>query len=491
MSEPLLFELGSQGRPSPRLPAVGVKTRPLDEIVPPALRRRSPLPIASLSEPEVARHYGRLGRLNFNLHQGLYPLGSCTMKYNPAVNEALARLDDFADLHPYHPPVRAQGALRLMWELERALLALTAMDRMSLQPAAGAHGEWTGLRMIQAYHRSHGETRDEVLVPDSAHGTNPASATLSHLKTVTVKSGPDGLVDLEDFKSKISTRAAAVMLTNPNTAGLFEKDIVEIARLAHEQGVQMYYDGANLNAMVGVARPGDMGFDVVHLNLHKTFSTPHGGGGPGAGPVGVKSHLIPFLPIPTVERTDEGFRFEYERPQSIGKVRSFYGNFGMLLRAYAYIRTYGNTIDDVAHNAVLNASYLRHHLRRLFDDAFSGPSMHEFVLTAKKAKAQGVSAKDIAKRLIDLGVHPPTIYFPLIVPEALMIEPTETESKASLDGYIAAMEQIVEEIAKDPEIVKTAPHDGPVDRLDEVRAARQLDLRWRPPVTESAPVAAS
>jgi glycine dehydrogenase subunit 2 len=311
------------------------------------------------------------------------------------------------------------------------------------------------------------------------------------LKTVTVKSGSDGLVDLEDFKSKISTRTAAVMLTNPNTAGLFEQDIVEIARLAHEHGAQLYYDGANLNAMVGVARPGDMGFDVVHLNLHKTFSTPHGGGGPGAGPVGVKAHLVPFLPVPTVERTDEGFRFEYERPQSIGKVRSFYGNFGMLLRAYAYIRTYGNTIAEVAHNAVLNASYLRHHLRPLFDDAFSGPSMHEFVLTAKKAKAQGVSAKDIAKRLIDLGFHPPTIYFPLIVPEALMIEPTETESKASLDGFIAAMAKIAEEIGKDPEIVKSAPHDAPIGRLDEVRAARQLDLRWRPPVVKDASVVAS
>jgi glycine dehydrogenase subunit 2 len=491
VSEPLLFELGRPDRPSPRLPAPGVKTRPIDELVPAGLRRQSPLPIASLSEPEVARHFGRLGRLNFNLHQGLYPLGSCTMKYNPAVNEALARLDDFADLHPYHPPARAQGALRLMWELERALLALTAMDRMSLQPAAGAHGEWTGLRMIQAYHLSRGETRDEVLVPDSAHGTNPASATLSRLKTVTVKSGPDGLVDLEDFKSKISNRAAAVMLTNPNTVGLFEKDIMEIARISHEHGVQLYYDGANLNALVGVARPGDMGFDVVHLNLHKTFSTPHGGGGPGAGPVGVKNHLVPFLPIPTVERTDEGFRFEYERPQSIGKVRSFYGNFGMLLRAYAYIRTYGNTINEVAENAVLNASYLRHHLRRSFDDAFRGPSLHEFVLTAKKAKAQGVSAKDIAKRLIDLGFHPPTVYFPLIVPEALMIEPTETESKATLDEFVAAVEKIVDEIAKDPQLVKTAPHNAPVGRLDEVRAARQLDLRWRPPVEKRAPVVAS
>jgi glycine dehydrogenase subunit 2 len=311
------------------------------------------------------------------------------------------------------------------------------------------------------------------------------------LKTIAIKSGADGLVHLDDLKAKLSPKVAAVMLTNPNTLGLFEKDILEITRLAHEQGAQMYYDGANLNALVGVARPGDMGFDVVHLNLHKTFSTPHGGGGPGAGPVGVKSHLVEFLPIPTVERTDEGFHFDYDRPRSIGKVRTFYGNFGMLVRAYAYIRTYGNSIHEVAENAVLNSSYLRHHLRRWFEDAFAGPSMHEFVLTARKAKAQGVTAKDIAKRLIDLGAHPPTIYFPLIVPEALMIEPTETESKASLDGFIAAVGQIVEEIAHDPEVVKTAPHQAPVGRLDEVRAARQLDLRWRPKTAETASLAAS
>ena len=459
----------------------------LSESIPADRLRKEPPAIGSLTEPEVARHFGRLGRLNFNLHQGLYPLGSCTMKHNPAVNEALARLEDFADLHPYHPQQRAQGALRLMWELEQALRAITGMDRMSLQPAAGAHGEWTGLRLIQAYHRSRGETRDEVLVPDSAHGTNPASATLSRLKTVTVRSGRDGQVDLEDFKTKLSNRVSAVMLTNPNTVGVFEKDILEIARLSHQHGAQLYYDGANLNALVGVARPGDMGFDVVHLNLHKTFSTPHGGGGPGAGPVGVRSHLVPFLPIPTVERNDEGYRFDYDRPQSIGKVRSFYGNFGMLLRAYAYIRTYGNQINEVAQNAVLNASYLRLHLRRYFEDAFEGPSLHEFVLTAKNAKRSGVGAKDIAKRLIDLGFHPPTVYFPLIVPEALMIEPTETESKASLDGFIAAIDQIRREIESDPELVKTAPHNAPVGRLDEVRAARQLDLRWHPPAGRPSP----
>jgi glycine dehydrogenase subunit 2 len=482
--------LGSEDRPAPRLPAAGVTVPALSESIPAGLLRKEPPPIGSLTEPEVARHFGRLGRLNFNLHQGLYPLGSCTMKHNPAVNEALARLEDFAELHPYHPQKRAQGALRLMWELEQALRTITGMERMSLQPAAGAHGEWTGLRLIQAYHRSRGENRDEVLVPDSAHGTNPASATLSRLKTVTVRSGRDGQVDLDDFKSKLSTRVSAVMLTNPNTVGVFEKDILEIARLSHEQGAQLYYDGANLNALVGVARPGDMGFDVVHLNLHKTFSTPHGGGGPGAGPVGVRPHLVPFLPIPTVERGKDGYYFDYDRPQSIGKVRSFYGNFGMLLRAYAYIRTYGNGINEVAENAVLNASYLRHQLRRYFEDGFEGPSMHEFVLTAKNAKRAGVGAKDIAKRLIDLGFHPPTVYFPLIVPEALMIEPTETESKASLDAFIAAIDQISKEIESDPEVVKTAPHNAPVGRLDEVRAARQLDLRWRPPAARPSPVGA-
>ncbi len=296
---------------------------------------------------------------------------------------------------------------------------------------------------------------------------------------------------VDDFRTKLSPRVAAVMLTNPNTLGLFETDIVEIARLAHEQGAQMYYDGANLNALVGVARPGDMGFDVVHLNLHKTFSTPHGGGGPGAGPVGVKAHLAAFLPVPTVERRDSRFAFDYDRPQSIGKVRAFYGNFGMLVRAYAYIRAYGNSINEVAEQAVLNASYLRHHLRRVFGDAFPTPSMHEFVLTARQAKERGVRALDIAKRLIDLGYHPPTIYFPLIVPEAMMIEPTETESKASLDGFIAAMEQIADEIARDPALVTSAPHTAPVGRLDEVRAARQLDLRWRPAALVAEHVAAT
>ncbi len=493
MTEPLLFEAGSAARQGPRVPPAGVPAPPLEELIPRELRRAQPVEIPSLSEPEVARHFGRLARLNHSIHQGIYPLGSCTMKYNPTVNERVARFEGFAGLHPYHPEARAQGALRLMYELERLLNELTGMARTSLQPAAGAHGEWTGLRMIQAYHRSRGDPeRDLVLIPDSAHGTNPATASLSGMTTVTVKSSAEGTVDLADFKRQLSPRVAAVMMTNPNTLGIFETDILEITRAAHEAGALLYYDGANLNALVGVARPGDMGFDVVHLNLHKTFSTPHGGGGPGAGPVGVKDFLAPFLPIPTVEQRDGKYFLDYDRPASLGKVRAFYGNFGMLVRAYAYIRAYGRELPQVAYDAVLNSTYLRHHLQQLFDIAFPTPSMHEFVLSARRAREQGVKALDIAKRLIDMGVHPPTIYFPLIVPEALMIEPTETESKATLDVFIESMRQIAREIETEPDTVRSAPLRAPVGRLDEVKAARHPNLRWRPktPAAREAEAAA-
>jgi glycine dehydrogenase subunit 2 len=489
VSEPLLFEITRADQRGPRVPAAGVSSPAIEDFLPKEFRRAAPPPIPSLSEPEVARHFGRLARLNHSIHQGIYPLGSCTMKYNPTVNERVARFEGFAGLHPYHPEARSQGALQLMFELEQLLNEITGMARTSLQPAAGAHGEWTGLRMIQAYHRSRGDTeRDLVLIPDSAHGTNPATASLSGMTTVTVKSGPDGAVDLADFKSKLSRRVAAVMMTTPNTLGVFEKDIVEITRAAHAEGVLLYYDGANLNALVGVARPGDMGFDVVHLNLHKTFSTPHGGGGPGAGPVGVKELLVPFLPVPTVEKRKDTYTLDYDRPQTIGKVRAFYGNFGMLVRAYAYIRAYGSDLRQVAEDAVLNSNYLRHHLEKLFDISFPTPSMHEFVLSARRAKEQhGVKALDIAKRLIDMGVYPPTIYFPMIVPEALMIEPTETESKATLDAFIESMRQIHREIEEEPDTVRNAPLKAPVGRLDEVKAARQPNLRWRPPDIKGAP----
>jgi len=482
MNEPLLFEAGNPARKAPRVPAAGVPAPALEELIPAELRRAQPVEIPSLSEPEVARHFGRLARLNHSIHLGIYPLGSCTMKYNPTVNERVARLEGFAGLHPYHPEERAQGALRLMHELEQLLNELTGMARTSLQPAAGAHGEWTGLRMIQAYHGSRGDAeRDLVLIPDSAHGTNPATASLCGMTTVTVKSSPAGTVDLADFKRKLSRRVAAVMMTNPNTLGIFETDILEITRAAHDAGALPYYDGANLNALVAVARPGDMGFDVVHLNLHKTFSTPHGGGGPGAGPVGVKDFLARFLPTPTVEHRDGKYVLDYDRPASIGKVRAFYGNFGMLVRAYAYIRAHGRELPEVAQDAVLNSNYLRHHLEPLLDIAFPTPSMHEFVLSARRAREKGVKALDIAKRLIDMGVYPPTIYFPLIVPEALMIEPTETESKASLDAFIESMRQIAREIDSEPDTVRRAPLRAPVGRLDEVKAARHPNLRWRPP----------
>jgi glycine dehydrogenase subunit 2 len=489
MSEPLLFEITRADQRGPRVPAAGVPAPAIEDFLPKEFRRAAPPPIPSLSEPEVARHFGRLARLNHSIHQGIYPLGSCTMKYNPTVNERVARFEGFAGLHPYHPEARSQGALQLMFELEQLLNEITGMARTSLQPAAGAHGEWTGLRMIQAYHRSRGDKeRDLVLIPDSAHGTNPATASLCGMTTVTVKSGPDGAVDLADFKSKLSRRVAAVMMTNPNTLGIFETDILEITRAAHAEGVLLYYDGANLNALVGVARPGDMGFDVVHLNLHKTFSTPHGGGGPGAGPVGVKELLVPFLPVPTVEKRKDIYTLDYDRPKTIGKVRAFYGNFGMLVRAYTYIRAYGSDLKQVAEDAVLNSNYLRHHLEQLFDISFPTPSMHEFVLSARRAKEQrGVKALDIAKRLIDMGVYPPTIYFPMIVPEALMIEPTETESKATLDAFIESMRQIHREIEEEPDTVRNAPLKAPVGRLDEVKAARQPNLRWRPPAPAPTP----
>ena len=404
------------------------------------------------------------------------------MKYNPIVDEHLANLPGFADLHPLQDQRDCQGTLQLMWELDRLLASVTGMARMSLQPAAGAHGEWTGLRMIQAYHAARGDThRTVVLIPDSAHGTNPASAAQCGLEVVTVKSNHDGTVELADFIAHLDDRVAAVMMTNPNTLGVFESDIVEIAERAHQAGALLYYDGANLNALVGMARPGDMGFDVVHLNLHKTFSTPHGGGGPGAGPVGVSEKLVPYLPRPTVERDGTRFYLDDERPQSVGKVRSYYGNVGMLVRAYAYIRAYGSDLPRVAQDAVLNARYLQSLLSDLFPMAVDSPTMHEFVATTKGCRVEGLRAIDVAKRLIDYGLYPPTMYFPMTVPEALMFEPTETESKEALDDFAAVLRQILDEADRDIAYVQSAPHNAPVERVDEVQAARHPILRWAPP----------
>ena len=481
VDEPLVLELSTDYTGGPAVTAAGVPGSTSATAIPQALLRATPPEVPAVPEPVLARHFGRLARRNHNLHEGAYPLGSCTMKYNPVVDEQLAWLDGFAQLHPYQDEDDAQGALQLMWELDRLLASITGMARMSLQPAAGAHGEWTGLRMIQAYHADRGDTsRTRVLIPDSAHGTNPASAASCGLDVVTVKSNHDGTVDVDDFSKHLDSSVAAVMLTNPNTLGVFEKDIVDIARLAHEAGALVYYDGANLNALVGVARPGDMGFDVVHLNLHKTFSTPHGGGGPGAGPVGVGERLVDFLPTPTVEREGDRFLLDHKRPKSIGKVRSYYGNFGMLVRAYAYIRAYGDHLPWVARDAVLNARYLQSKLAGHFAMAVDTPCMHEFVASTHGGPVEGLRAMDVAKRLLDYGVYAPTVYFPLTVPEALMFEPTETESKRSLDALAEVCVAIIEEAGRDLAFVQAAPHETPVSRVDEVRAARHPVLRWTP-----------
>lgn len=481
--EPLIFEKSVPGHRAATVPASGVPDRPLSELLPAGTLRERPPALPELSELEVMRHYVRLSQLNYAIDLGFYPLGSCTMKYNPKVNEQVARLDGFAQLHPYQDASQVQGAFALMHELERMLCAITGLDRVSLQPAAGAHGEMTGVLMIRAYHERHGDNpRTKILVPDSAHGTNPATAALAGYTVETVKSNARGLVDVEDLRAHLSDEVAALMLTNPNTLGLFEEDIVAIAEAVHAVGALLYYDGANLNAIMGTVRPGDMGFDVVHMNLHKTFTTPHGGGGPGAGPVAVASKLVPFLPRPTIEHGADGYYLDDDRPDSIGRVKAFLGNFGMHVRAYAYIRAMGATgLTQVSQDAVLNANYLRACLKDVYHAPHVQPCMHEFVLSADWQKKQhGVNAMAIAKRLIDHGFHPPTVYFPLVVHEAMMIEPTETEGKATLDAFVAAMRTIADEARTDPETLRGAPHTAPIGRVDEVLAARKHDFRWKP-----------
>src|SRR5215469_11583586 len=479
MTEPLSFELSRASLPPPRLPEAGVSS---SAQLPDELRRRRPPALPRLSEPEIMRHYSRLASLNYSISEQFYPLGSCTMKYNPVANEEAARLEGFAGLHPYQDVDTVQGALEVMWRLEQSLAEIVGVDRITLQPAAGAHGEWTALRMIQAYHRSRGEERPEVIVPDSAHGTNPASAALSGFTVVEVRSGADGRVDVGDLEAKLSARVAALMLTNPNTLGLFEREILEMAEMVHATGAKLYYDGANLNALMGICRPGDMGFDAVHLNLHKTFTTPHGGGGPGAGPVGVKADLVPFLPRPTVERQNGSFLLDHDRPRSIGRVRSFYGNFGILVRAFTYVVAMGGDgLTEASRDAILAANYLRKTLDGVLDLPHDGPCMHEFVASARNLGPYGVRALDVAKGLLQRGFYAPTIYFPLIVPEAVMIETTETESKATLDAFISAVKAIVELAATNPEELHGEPRSLPVGRLDEVSAARNPVLRWSPP----------
>ncbi|MGD6832333.1 aminomethyl-transferring glycine dehydrogenase subunit GcvPB [Sutcliffiella halmapala] len=480
--QPLIFELSREGRIGYSLPENDVPEVDLNELFPKEFIREEAPELPEVSELDIMRHYTALSNRNHGVDSGFYPLGSCTMKYNPKINENVARFPGFSHIHPLQDESTVQGALELMHDLQEHLIEITGMDEVTLQPAAGAHGEWTGLMMIRAYHEANNDTkRTKVIVPDSAHGTNPASATVAGLETITVKSNEDGLVDLEDLRRVVGEDTAALMLTNPNTLGLFEENILEMAHIVHEAGGKLYYDGANLNAVLSKARPGDMGFDVVHLNLHKTFTGPHGGGGPGSGPVGVKADLIPYLPKPLVVKKEDGsFGFDYDRPDSIGRVKPFYGNFGINVRAYTYIRSMGpDGLKAVTEYAVLNANYMMRRLAEHFDLPFDRHCKHEFVLSGKRQKKLGVRTLDIAKRLLDFGYHPPTIYFPLNVEECIMIEPTETESKETLDSFIDAMIQIAREAEENPEVVQEAPHTTVIKRLDETLAARKPVLRYQ------------
>jgi glycine cleavage system P protein (glycine dehydrogenase) subunit 2 len=478
--EKLLFELSRPGRRGFALAPLDVP-EPERSALDPRYTRDEVEGFPELSEVEVVRHYTRLSRLNYAIDLGLYPLGSCTMKYNPKIHEKVARLPGFAEAHPQLPAAAAQGCLRLMHDLERALCAICGMDRFTLQPAAGAQGELAGIMMARAYHRERGNPRQVVLIPDSAHGTNPASAHIAGYRVEQVPSNERGCVDLGALRRRMSEDIALLMLTNPNTLGVFEGEIREIAAAVHARGGLLYMDGANLNAFVGVARPGDMGVDLHHVNLHKTFSTPHGGGGPGAGPVGVKRPLEAYLPVPTIEKEGEAYLLRHDRPKSIGRVRSFFGNFGMFVRAYAYILALGpDGLRRMSETAVLNANYIRRKLEGTYHLPYDAPSLHEVVFSDRHLEDTGVHTLDVAKRLMDYGFHPPTIYFPLIVKGALMIEPTESESREELDAFIEAMRRIAEEARANPDLVRTAPHTTPVRRLDEVGAARNPVIRWRP-----------
>jgi glycine dehydrogenase subunit 2 len=484
VKEQLIFELSKPGRIGVSLPANDVPDIDLaGHFGQENMREKDPM-VPEVSEVDVVRHFTRLSQQNHGVDTGFYPLGSCTMKYNPKVNEDMCRLPGFAWVHPYMKEDLVQGALQILYETDQYLSEIGGMARTSLQPAAGAHGELAGLMIIQKYHWDRNDLkRTKVIVPDSAHGTNPATAAVCGMQTVEVKSNARGGVDLETLKKVVNEETAALMLTNPNTLGLFDENIEAIAKIVHDAGGLLYYDGANMNAMMGISRPGDMGFDVLHFNLHKTFSTPHGGGGPGSGPVGVKDFLVPYLPGPVVEydQANNKYYLDYDRPQSIGRVKAYYGNFGVVVRAYTYIRGIGAAgLKEVSENAVLNANYLMRNLCKDFYLPYDQTCMHEFIITPKPFKEQGIHTMDIAKRLIDHGYHPPTIYFPLIVEEAMMIEPTETESKETLDGFIASMLEIARECKENPDVVKSAPNTTYVSRMDEVTAARKPDLRWRP-----------
>jgi glycine dehydrogenase subunit 2 len=490
-----IYEASCRGRRASTLPALDVPERPLEELIPAVLRRQRAARLPEVSEIELVRHFTELSRRDYGVDEGTYPLGSCTMKYNPKINERVAGLEGLRGLHPYQPEELVQGALQLLHELGGFLVEIAGLHAATLQPSAGAHGELTGLLLARAYHDAQGRAPKTVIIPDTAHGTNPATVTMAGYDVVAVNSDARGGIDLDDLRAKVvAGEVACLMVTNPNTLGLFDENIAEIARVVHEAGGLLYYDGANANAVLGRSRPGDMGFDIVHFNTHKTFSTPHGGGGPGAGPIVVRDMLAPFLPVPVVVREGEDgpgeggeraggtgrYRLDYDRPQSIGKVRSFYGSFAVLVRAYAYVRGLGpDGLKRVSDAAVLNANYVLEGIRDLFEVPFDRRCMHEFVVSGTPLKQHGVKTLDVAKRLLDYDVHPPTVYFPLIVHEALMVEPTDTESKPALDGLIAKMRRVVEEAGQDASLLTAAPVTMPVRRLDEVRAARQPVVRQR------------
>ncbi len=479
MSE-LIFEKHSRNDAS-WLPELEGSEEKLIATIPAGLRRKKEPRLPSLSELDVVRHFTILSQKNFCVDTNFYPLGSCTMKYNPKALDAIAKFSSFSLIHPYQEVEDAQGALKVLYETQRYLSEIVGMDEFTLQPAAGAHGEFCGLLIVNAYHRSKKEIKTKVLIPDSAHGTNPASAALCGYDVVQVRTNKKGHVDLTDLRSKLNSDVACLMMTNPNTLGLFEDEILEIAKAVHAVDGLVYYDGANMNALLGICRPGDMGFDIVHLNLHKTFAVPHGSGGPGSGPVGVKKELVKYLPHPRILKEGNRYFFEKNAPDSIGKLRAYYGNFGAILRSYAYIKALGaEGLKQVSENAILNANYLRACLVKMYEVPYGGFCMHEFVLSASRQKKKGVRALDIAKRLLDFKVHAPTVYFPLVVEEAMMVEPSETESKETLDEFVRILEAIEKEIEDDPQKVLEAPHQTPVSRIDEVLAARQPNLRFSP-----------
>jgi glycine dehydrogenase subunit 2 len=485
-----IYERSVEARRAATLPETDVPKRPLDELIPAKLLRGKPAALPEVSEPEIVRHYNRISRRNFDLDTGFYPLGSCTMKHNPRLNERVAALPGHARLHPAQEPKRAQGALELMWLLQRSLAEICGLPHVSLQPSAGSHGELAGLLLSRAYHADRGEERTKVLTPDTAHGTNPATVTMAGYEVVKLETNERGGIELDDLRAKADADTACLMLTNPNTLGLFDENIAEIATIVHDAGGTLYYDGANLNAIMGRSRPGDMGFDIVHVNLHKSFSQPHGGGGPGAGPIACSDRIEPYLPRPQVVRREGQnggepfFDLDYGRPKSIGRLRGFQGNFGVFVRSYAYILSLGGDgLREASETAVLNANYLLARLREgnageYTPVAFDRRCMHEFVLSGAPAKRElGIKTLDIAKRLLDFGMHPPTVYFPLLVDEALMVEPTETETRETLDAFAEAIESILTEAADDPEIAHGAPYTTPVRRLDEVAANRNPVVR--------------